>query len=292
MKLRFPCLGWSFFVAKLSALRLLLAFVGVMFIASAAQATQTVPDGKWWTDANGTIWYLRSSMNNLLVGDGYNQGTIIDNYAQWFFRSGETVVAERVPYVGFNTGSYWSSGSFYTYYRVWTDGSTGYQWGTFTNYANIGGTWYYQWGGAKTVNIITSGGKYLGYFGGLVTTSATSPGTVEEFALWPTQGGALKDGDEVVLATRNTARILTAEYGGGDAVYANREYAGTWERFRIYKMSGGDNYIRSGDSVSFKTSGNYYWCAENGGGYDLNATRLYVGTWETFTLSEVTPISR
>jgi hypothetical protein len=28
----------------------------------------------------------------------------------------------------------------------------------------------------------------------------------------------------------------------------------------------------------------HYWCAENGGGSILNANRLGIGAWETFTI--------
>lgn len=284
-------LGW---LRPTAALKVLLLPVWLLCTWATLQAYETVPDGKYW-ETGGYVYYVRSSQNNLYVDDGTNTGNIIDA-THWYRRVGEAIIIESVPCVGFTTGSYWSSGSYYVQYKTWTDSNTGYKWGKF--WAMIWDdtrTWEMLWGNGLTINLQASNGQYVSAEGGggqNIVANRYSAYAWEELTVWPTQGGYFKNGDEIVMASRDYLKILCAEGGGGQNIVANRDAVGGWERFHVYKLSGGDEYIRSGDQVALMVDNGQYWRAENGGGGAVNAINTTIGSWETFTWTFVTPEAR
>lgn len=266
--------------------------------ALAAQATETVPDGKYLVNGGGEVFYVRSSMNNLLVNDGTGNGQVIAS-GDLFRRSGEVWIAERVPEVGFTTGSYWQSGSYYVAYQVWTDGGTGYRWGKFfafradDTYPN----WVAIWGNGITLNLQASNGQYLCAENGGGSTVAANRNTAyawEEITLWVTAGGTLQSGQEIVLGTRDNLKFFCADQAHPDPgrIVADRNSPGPWERFQIVKVSSGDSYIRSGDEVALVSSEGKYWSANDGGGGPVVANRDYIGSYETFVITFVPAGSR
>ena len=82
--------------------------------------------------------------------------------------------------------------------------------------------------------------------------------------------------------------FLSAEGGGGGALYANKPAQGPWERFAILDISQnlffGGKLLMSGDSVCIETNNNNFVVAEGGGGRETNANRKECGPWETFQI--------
>lgn len=77
-------------------------------------------------------------------------------------------------------------------------------------------------------------------------------------------------------------KFVCAEQGGGingfdrpDALIANRETAGEWETFEL---------VKNDETISFKTSGGFYFTAEDGGGGPISTNRRRIGAWEQFTI--------
>jgi hypothetical protein len=237
-------------------------------------------------------------MNNLQVNDGTGGGDVIP-YADLIRRSGEVWIAERVPAVGFTTGSYWQNGSYYVTYQVWTDDNTGYTWGKFYTFRadDAHPNWAAIWGNGLTVNLQASNGQYLcaeNGGGSTIVANRDQAFAWEEITLWATAGGTIQSGEEIVLGTRDYRKFLCADQAHQDPgrIVADRSAVGPWERFKLVKVSPGDSYIRSGDQVALVSSENKYWCANEGGGAAVVANRDYIGSWETFTITFVTPGSR
>jgi hypothetical protein len=278
--------------------RLVVLSVTLFVGALVADAYETVADGKYLVNGSGEVFYVRSSMNNLLVNDGTGNNDVIA-HTDLFRRSGEVWIAERVPHVGFTTGSYWQSGSYYVTYQVWTDGGTGYKWGKF--YAlradDANPNWVGIWGNGLAINLQSSNGQYLcaeNGGGSTVAANRNFASAWEEITLWVTAGGTIQSGQEIVLGTRDYQKFFCADQAHADPgrIVADRSSPGPWERFYLVKISGGDNYIRSGDEVALRSSENKYWCANNGGGGTVVANRDYIAAHETFVITFITPGSR
>jgi hypothetical protein len=78
-------------------------------------------------------------------------------------------------------------------------------------------------------------------------------------------------------------QYLIASDGGGGDLRATASAIGSWEHFRISKVSGSGT-LQNGDSIVLQASTNHYVVAEGGGGGDVNANRTAIGAWEKFTL--------
>lgn len=285
--------GLSLAFAGVSRLRSMFVTCLMAIIPLAGYAYQTVSDGKYYY-IGSDVYYVKSSAGNLYVDDGTNQGSVLDG-SHWYRRSGEDIMLEHVPSVGFTTGSYWSSGNYYVTYKVWTDGGTNYTWGKFTTRRwNDSYSLQVVWTGALMINLQVNNGQYVHCEGGgnsWVGASHGSAGSYEELTLWSTTGGYLQNGNTVVLGSRNYAKFLAAENGGGSDVNANRDNAGSYERFTLIKVSSGDQYIRSGDQVALQTNSGHYLQAQGGGGGLIEADAGGLGSWETFVLTTPTAIS-
>ncbi|MCP5246040.1 MAG: hypothetical protein H6937_08845 [Burkholderiales bacterium] len=107
--------------------------------------------------------------------------------------------------------------------------------------------------------------------GGLVNAVShqTTPKEWETFVLEDVSAG------QVSLRAWG-GQVLSAEHGGGGAVFANRNLVSSWESLRIYHFGNG--------RVALRAANGKYLCAENGGGSDLLFNRDRVAEWETFTL--------
>jgi hypothetical protein len=68
--------------------------------------------------------------------------------------------------------------------------------------------------------------------------------------------------------------LFSADNGGGGAVYANRPFAGDWERWALEEHLDG--------TVSFRSFNGHYLVAKDGGGSFCLADRTAVGPWEKF----------
>ncbi len=108
----------------------------------------------------------------------------------------------------------------------------------------------------------------------------------EHFAVIDLNGGVLNPGDQVNIIS-HTGHYVCAELNGGDVVNANRTQGGPWETFTILKQNGSGGIVTN-DAIALQTGGGYYFVAEGGGGPGsvVNANRLVIGVWETFTYSE------
>mgnify|MGYP000464549129 CR=1 FL=1 len=71
---------------------------------------------------------------------------------------------------------------------------------------------------------------------------------------------------------------VSAAYGGGVDVIANKYVLTSWETFRVHPVSGG---------VGLQVSNGQFICAEGGGGGAVNANRPAIGPWETFQLLDL-----
>lgn len=286
--------------ARFSALRWMIGGLMALLFVVVAQASQTVPDGKWWS-VGSNVWYVHSSFGNLLVADGTAQGSELDG--EWYTRANEKLLLELVPSVGFTTGSTWPVGATAPTinYRVIHDGVIGYR-GEF--YALLGQwvqpnpntTWSQLWDGAMTISLQAFNGQYLCAEGGggqNVVANRNGVGTWEQFSMWSLSGGYLKNGDTVTMVSRD-ASFLCADKSNADKLMANRNGIGDWEKFMIVKVTEGDEYIRPGDTVAFvsESGAGKFWCANNGGGSDVVVNRLGVGTWERFVIGFPTPYPR
>ena len=81
----------------------------------------------------------------------------------------------------------------------------------------------------------------------------------------------------VTLKARANGKYVTAENAGAAALIANRDTAGTWEKFDQIDLGGGNTALRS------RANGRIV-CAEDAGASALIANRTAVGGYETFQL--------
>jgi hypothetical protein len=86
-----------------------------------------------------------------------------------------------------------------------------------------------------------------------------------------------REGNNVMLLSH--VGLFSADNGGGGAVYANRPFAGNWERWTIEEHPDG--------TASFRTFNGHYLVAVDGGGSFCLADRTAVGPWEKFRLEFV-----
>jgi Zn-dependent metalloprotease len=77
---------------------------------------------------------------------------------------------------------------------------------------------------------------------------------------------------------------VTAEGGGGQALYANRKNPYAWETFTLYDTNAGS--LADGDDVVIRASGGQYVTSEGSGQY-IFATKSSVGALEHFTIHRV-----
>ncbi len=126
------------------------------------------------------------------------------------------------------------------------------------------------------VSLRSSGGYYViadNAGGGDVHVNRTAIGPHEQFNLIDLNGGELESGDSVQFRTWDGIHYVVAENGGAPQgtppppgrIYANREAAGAWETFTIWRADGGSGPIGNNTQISLQSSGGYYVCAEGGG---------------------------
>jgi len=97
-------------------------------------------------------------------------------------------------------------------------------------------------------------------------------------------------GGKIFLQTYDGQHFVTAENGGGSTIVANRTAASVWETFTIISHDGkpDGSPIVNGSKIALQTFNcQYYICAENGGGGEINATRFKDLEWETFKVQFV-----
>jgi len=137
------------------------------------------------------------------------------------------------------------------------------------------------------VNFQANNGQYVvaeNGGGGVVNANRASAGGWETFTLVDRNGGLLQSGDSVNLYTFSWW-VLQAPNGGGGTLSGAGTMPHSWETFVLEKVGGsGGSTILNGDLVALRTDAGYYVVAENGGGGVVNANRLSVGPWETFTI--------
>jgi subtilisin family serine protease len=139
-----------------------------------------------------------------------------------------------------------------------------------------------------TVNFQASNGQYVvaeNGGGGVINANRVSAGAWEAFTLVDRNGGLLQDGDSVNLYTWDWW-VLQAPGGGGGALVGSGTMPHSWETFVIQKVGGsGGSVIANGDQVALRTDAGNYVVAEGGGGGVVNANRVAIGAWETFTIT-------
>ncbi|HWM91937.1 MAG TPA: hypothetical protein VN493_14320 [Thermoanaerobaculia bacterium] len=107
------------------------------------------------------------------------------------------------------------------------------------------------------------------------------PGPFTLFAIHDLNGEPLRNGDRVTIQAHN-GFYLTAEDGGGGAVYARSVEAREDEVFRIWKV-GARGAIHPSDEVAFQARSGQYLVVEPGT-QEVTATRWTIGAGETFRL--------
>lgn len=138
----------------------------------------------------------------------------------------------------------------------------------------------------QRVALSASNGQYLSAdFGGgtIMSANRSGVGDWEAFNLVDEGSGNLQSGDTVTLQSY-TGKWAVADNGGGSTLSINRDGIGVWERFVILKLSGGDNIIRSGDTIALRSANNYYMRATNGGGSSVTFNSPNIGTSERFVI--------
>ncbi len=122
--------------------------------------------------------------------------------------------------------------------------------------------------------------------GGDINATRAIPREWETFVILnpPRNALPINHGDSVCLVCYND-QFICAENGGGNGISANRGEGQIWETFTILHTDGSAGEILDGQNIALKTFDNqHYVCAEGGGGGEVNATRLAIGPWETFTV--------
>lgn len=115
--------------------------------------------------------------------------------------------------------------------------------------------------------------------GGAITADADTLSDHEIFVLEDKNGGALADGDEVLLKSKS-GDYLTAAGGGGGALEATAT-GSPWVLVRL----AGPGTIASGDEVALSTPDKqYYVSAIDGGGGDVLANAPWARGWETWRI--------
>lgn len=107
----------------------------------------------------------------------------------------------------------------------------------------------------------------------------------ETFILLDLNEGELANGDPVAIKTIN-GNFFSAIGGGGDNLFADKTALVTWETFIIERKNvrNGDNLIKNGDKVTFKSWNKNYISAMNGGGREVNCKPSVVSNSEIFTV--------
>jgi murein DD-endopeptidase MepM/ murein hydrolase activator NlpD len=101
--------------------------------------------------------------------------------------------------------------------------------------------------------------------GGIVNANRRQAREWESFMLLDLKDGELRHGDAVAIRSK-TGHFISAVNGGGDKVLADKTAPLEWETFTIEKtgVRPGQETIRVGDHVYFRTVKNFYLVAENG----------------------------
>jgi hypothetical protein len=118
---------------------------------------------------------------------------------------------------------------------------------------------------------------------GTLSAASSNAGSAEGFTLIDVNGGALTDGDDVLLKAAN-GKYLSAANGGGTTVAATATEVTANETFVISRIAGAAT-IASGDEVAFEAKASaYYLSADMGGGAGVLANEMHAQAWETFSL--------
>jgi hypothetical protein len=136
----------------------------------------------------------------------------------------------------------------------------------------------------RTISLVTHNGMLVvaeNGGGSIVNANRIQAAPWEKFALVDCNGGALEDGDEVLLRARNGSYVRAE--GGGVMLAARSDAPHAWATFTLVKV-GGRGRIVNRDYVALQTATGRYWVARGGGGGAMSADRGRIGTWETFQL--------
>ncbi len=133
--------------------------------------------------------------------------------------------------------------------------------------------------------------------GSVVLANRTDPHEWEVFIMEKVGGRAENDiytGDQVTLGVQ-ALNYVTAVHGGGFEVFTRRQHdrRRPWQTFtvRVVKEENcfviPDGVVKPGCWITLQTSNGGYLCAEEGGGREVNASRLQASFWEMFRVEEV-----
>lgn len=139
--------------------------------------------------------------------------------------------------------------------------------------------------GSYSTRLRTYNGAYVyAYNGGGGALDATAYWRAPETGLWITDwnGGVLKSGDVVSFMTADQAHKVRALGGGGGGVDAASQ-SFSYDAYYVWRVAG-SGPINPGDQVYLQTLSEHLFCAENGGGWIVNANRTAAGPWERFTV--------
>jgi hypothetical protein len=89
----------------------------------------------------------------------------------------------------------------------------------------------------------------------------------------------------VTFMTANLSNYLTAAGGGGGLLDATGTSSGTYQRFKVEDVNGGN--LNSNDVVHLKMADTYYVSAENAGGGNVSVQYTSAITWEKFTVQKI-----
>jgi hypothetical protein len=90
----------------------------------------------------------------------------------------------------------------------------------------------------------------------------------------------------ISLYGKKYGKFVRAKNGGGSGVVADAKVIGSWESFTLAAINPSiSDCIQNGDTVSIKTVNGNYFSADNK--KHLGAAQTYVGSWEKFTLKNM-----
>jgi hypothetical protein len=146
--------------------------------------------------------------------------------------------------------------------------------------------------GARIMLLNSSGNGYAAAYGGNGEVySSPNASTWEEWEVWDINGGDICHGDVIGLRTR-VGRTFLSDDGGARQAVANRTSCGGWEKWRVYRKSGGTTgvtKVNQFDLVYFRSTvhGTYLSTRYNQAGVPIGAYASSKGTWEQFKWIEI-----
>lgn len=277
---------------------------------SVATTYVSISDRRWIV-IDGTPYFLTATGGTFYVTQSYYNSGDLNSipFDEFYYDANQGYAFESVGSVGVDTGTHISGGpasfTISATYSLYLDNQANIKYGQYGCLAllpSVGNSLYEQWDRWVTVGIVSCNGYYLcaeGGGGGPVYANRPGQAVWETFQVCSSGSnvldrvaGKLNSGDTISVLSAGPYWVC-AEAGSHVYLDANRTSAWAWEHFTIAKTSGSGR-INDGDSISIQSQySNLYWCAENGGGpyyggdkgtVIVNVNRMYVGSWETFTL--------